>query len=58
MMERIREYVAGLNYEDYEGKEDVIDSVTCELIDNAADYDRVAEMVTIALDEREARETA
>lgn len=58
MLEKISAYVNSLNFEDYEGKEDVIDSVTCELIENATDYNRVAELVTIALDEREARETA
>ena len=58
MMNKIREYVSGLNYEDYEGKEDMIDCATCDLIDNAADYERVANMVSKALEEREARETA
>lgn len=58
MMEKIRAFVNSLSYEDYESKEDMIDSATCELIDNAADYDRVAKMVSIAIDERETRETA
>ena len=57
-MNIIREYINSLSYEEYESKEEMIDSATCELIDNAADYNRVAELVTIALDEREARETA
>ena len=57
-MNKIREYINSLSYEEYESKEEMIDSVTCELIDNAADYDKVSKMVTIALDEREAMETA
>ena len=57
-MMNIRAFVNGLNYEDYETREDMIDSATCELIEDAADYDRVAEMVEETLDEREARETA
>ena len=57
-MMNIRAFVNGLNYEDYETREDMIDSATCELIEDEADYNRVAELVTIALDEREAKETA
>lgn len=58
MLDMIRKLVNILDYEDYEGKEDMIDSVACDLTDNEADYNRIAELVTIALDEREARETA
>ncbi len=58
MMNKVREYVNSLNYEDYESKEDMIDSATCDLIDNAADYSKVYEMVSAAIEERETRETA
>lgn len=58
MMDEIRAYVNSLNFEDYESKEDVIDSVACEFISDAADYERVANMVSKALEEREAMETA
>ena len=56
-MDKIRNYVNSLNYEDYESKEEMLDTVTCELIETAADYDRVSKIVMIALDEREAAET-
>ena len=57
-MDKIRNYVNSLNYEDYESKEEMLDTVTCELIETDADYDRVSKMVLTALDEREAKETA
>lgn len=58
MMNKVREYVNSLSYEDYESKEDMIDGATCDLIDNAADYNKVYEMVSAAIEERETRETA
>ena len=56
MLEKIRAYVNGLSYEDYETEEDMIDTATCDMIENADEYDYIALLVKAALLDRERAE--
>lgn len=58
MLEKIRAYVNSLDYADYESEEDMIDSVTCDMIENADEYDYIVMLVKKALLEREIAEKA
>lgn len=58
MLEKIRAYVNGLSYEDYETEEDMIDTATCDMIENADEYDYIMLLVKTALIDRENAERA
>lgn len=56
MMEKIRAYVNSIDYADYETEEDMIDTVTCDMIETADEYDYIVMLVKAALLEREIAE--
>lgn len=58
MLEKIRAYVNSLDYADYESEEDMIDTVTCDMIESADEYDYIVMLVKKALLERENTERA
>lgn len=58
MLEKIRAYVNSLDYADYESEEDMIDTVTCDMIASAEEYDYIVMLVKTALLEREHAERA
>ncbi len=58
MLDRIRTYVNSLDYADFETEEDMIDTSTCDMIENADEYDYIALLVKAALLDRERAERA